>query len=355
MARPGVTYAEIAEAASHLIGQGKNPTIEQIRLFLGTGSSTTIANHLKQWKEQQQGTSLLAAKENIPTELIEMVKGLWERLMDLSQSKMSEAETNFTATISELEQVAEKYKANNQRWQQLFNQWQQEKEKISNDKLSLEQAVIMLQKDRGNLQVTLASQQQQTEEKQQRISELHQLHKQAQDNLEHYREAAREQRLIEQQQYEQQRTALQTENEQLKDRYLQINEKASFLQQQLSNLQQKYHALETNHCQQGEHLEQHKSHIVKLEKNIHEQQHANQHWQQQHQLAQKIADEKTIIQIDLQTELKVITTQLNEAKHFIKDLQEQNKLLANEKWILAQEKAQLEGQFKQMQRLVPAT
>jgi hypothetical protein len=36
------------------------------------------------------------------------------------------------------------------------------------------------------------------------------------------------------------------------------------------------------------------------------------------------------------------------------DLAAQNKLLGQEKWILAQEKAQLEGQLKQMQEMVSA-
>ncbi len=351
MARPGVTYAEIAEAASHLVGQGKNPTIEQIRLFLGTGSSTTIANHLKQWKDQQQGTSLLAAKENIPAELIEIVKGLWGRLMELSQSKILEAETRHATTISDLEQVAEKYKVNNQRWQQLFNQWQQEKEKISNDKISLEQTVTLLQKDRASLKVALASHERQIEEKQHRITELHQLHKQAQENLEHYRA----QRLAEQQQFEQQRIALQNDIQKLNDHLQEINDKSILTQQQLSSIQHKYHDLESQYSQQSAHLEQQKAQITKLEKKLHEEQHANQHWQQQHQIAQKIADEKTLMQIELQTELKVITTQLNEAKHFVKELQEQNKSLANEKWTLAKEKAKLEGQLNPIQRLVPAT
>ena len=70
MSRPGITYAEVSEAAAQLLGQGRNPTIEQIRLILGTGSSTTIANHLKIWRDNQSETSLLSAKENLPDELV---------------------------------------------------------------------------------------------------------------------------------------------------------------------------------------------------------------------------------------------------------------------------------------------
>src|SRR5579872_1046445 len=122
MARPGITYSEVAEAASHLVGQNRNPTIEQIRLFLGTGSSNTIANHLKQWREMQKGTSLLAAKENIPSELVAMLKGLWERVIEQAEMKVANIESAHERTVTELRQELEKYKSNNQRWQQLFNQ-----------------------------------------------------------------------------------------------------------------------------------------------------------------------------------------------------------------------------------------
>ena len=101
MARPGITYSEVAEAASHLVGQNRNPTIEQIRLFLGTGSSNTIANHLKRWRDAQNGTVLLAAKENIPQELVAMLKGLWERVIEQADLKLSTAQGGYERDIAE--------------------------------------------------------------------------------------------------------------------------------------------------------------------------------------------------------------------------------------------------------------
>lgn len=52
MARPGVTYSEVVQAAAELTGQGKNPTIEQVRLIIGNGSNSTLANHLRRWKAE---------------------------------------------------------------------------------------------------------------------------------------------------------------------------------------------------------------------------------------------------------------------------------------------------------------
>jgi uncharacterized protein involved in exopolysaccharide biosynthesis len=41
-------------------------------------------------------------------------------------------------------------------------------------------------------------------------------------------------------------------------------------------------------------------------------------------------------------------------KQILADFRNQNTLLNNEKWLLIQEKAQLEGQLKQMQKLISA-
>lgn len=54
MPRPGLTYDDVAQAANTLNQQGTNPTIQNIRESLGTGSPITISKHLKTWKEAQK-------------------------------------------------------------------------------------------------------------------------------------------------------------------------------------------------------------------------------------------------------------------------------------------------------------
>jgi hypothetical protein len=79
MARTGVTYHDVAIAAQQLIASGKNPTIGNIRIALGTGSNSTLGTHLRTFKDRQNETSQIAIKEKIPEELIAVIKGLWER------------------------------------------------------------------------------------------------------------------------------------------------------------------------------------------------------------------------------------------------------------------------------------
>ena len=57
MARVGILYSHVATADAQLAAAGKHPTVDSVREALDrTGSKSTIAPPLKQWKAQHQGT-----------------------------------------------------------------------------------------------------------------------------------------------------------------------------------------------------------------------------------------------------------------------------------------------------------
>lgn len=88
MARPGVAYLDVAKAAQQLVAAGRIPTIEGIRISLGTGSNSTLGNHLRTWKLKQEQNQQIATKENIPEELIAALKGIWEQVINQSDEKV---------------------------------------------------------------------------------------------------------------------------------------------------------------------------------------------------------------------------------------------------------------------------
>ena len=47
MARPGILYVEVKQAAEDLSAKGITPTIERLRQRLGAGSFSTISKHLR--------------------------------------------------------------------------------------------------------------------------------------------------------------------------------------------------------------------------------------------------------------------------------------------------------------------
>lgn len=354
MARPGISYIEVVDAATQLISQNQSPTIERIRAILGTGSSTTIANHFKRWKEAQEPTDRLAIKENLPQELVSTVKGLWERIASQTEIEIAALEENHQTVISELREELQKYKANNQRWQHLYNQWLEEKDIARENQLTLEQALEFAQKENASLHVKQDALLQQAQEKQTRIDELNRYHQQAQANLEHYREAARQQRVTDQEQFELQKQALQSELKILKEQNSSLQQKFLFTQGQYQSLEKENHHLEQSHAQTLSQLEKRNIEIVSLEKLKNENLQMSQHWQSQSKELQQILDKKSTQLIEVQAKTRVLLEQLSSVQQSLKEATDQNKLLTNEKWELAEEKAQLNGQLKQMQKMISA-
>src|SRR3989338_1013123 len=94
MARGGVTFTEVDSVARFLQGQGKNPTVDAIRERLGTGSRTTLAEHLRRWKSLQAD-----GEGKLPQPLLSLVSGLWDSLQSLSEKRIEE---NRSASIEEI-------------------------------------------------------------------------------------------------------------------------------------------------------------------------------------------------------------------------------------------------------------
>src|SRR3990167_1285371 len=113
MSRGGITFTEVEEAARYLQGLGRNPTVDAIRERLGTGSRTTLAEHLKRWKAMQ-----VDGEGRIPQPLLALVAGLWDGLQALANQKIQE--TQFTA-----EQEADSLKSQLNTAQQTENQLNQ--------------------------------------------------------------------------------------------------------------------------------------------------------------------------------------------------------------------------------------
>jgi hypothetical protein len=345
MARHGITYEDVISAANSLKGEGKSVTIENVRRVLGTGSAGTVNQHLRRWREAQNSTQKIATKEQVPEPLIALVKGLWEGVLTQSIEQFTPIEANYQQEIIELKTELEKFRNNNQRWQKMFNQWQQEKNILANEKITLEQALEFTHKENQSLHSKNDILLQQLQEKQERIEELHRLHQLAQSNLEHYRESAREQRLLDHQQFEREKQQLLCETKEMKERLVVQQVKYEELFQNHQLLERFCIELENKFKQSELHVESLKIQNLHLEKTSIEYQQASQHWQSQFQELQKLLELKS-------RELTLMQSDLQNLNQQLLDAQSQNKLLNSEKWKLAQEKAQLEGQLKQMQSML---
>lgn len=190
MGRIGIGFEEVAETALQLQAQGKMPSVDAVRNVLGTGSKTTINQHLKQWRAQQG-----AAQGSLPAELVTVVTGLWDRLQAQAQLKI---DTITTAHLAECEDwqttlslSRQSLLETEQRYDELDSRYQAESKRADNleaEYRQIKQAFLQLQERHD------ASQNQLTDAKVEN-ARLHQLASQIQTNLEHYQQAIEQQRI----------------------------------------------------------------------------------------------------------------------------------------------------------------
>lgn len=90
MARHGVDFETVKQAALKLLSKGISPSVQRIRELLGTGSNSTIADHLKVWREQHAAKKVHHLPASLPPELIASFETLWQTAMEHAEKHLSD-------------------------------------------------------------------------------------------------------------------------------------------------------------------------------------------------------------------------------------------------------------------------
>lgn len=350
MARPGVTYSEVALIAEQLAAQEKNPTIEMIRHLLGRGSNSTLSAHLRDWRKHQTDIKKIATKSCLPEEFIATLKGLWEKVMDQAENKIQTIQAEIQDKLTQQQQEIETLTKKNTDGQQQYQTIKQVHDELFQEKQFLLHCLEEIKIKNATLQEQLIGHEKYQQEKQQHIIDLQQQSQQIQANLEHYRAASLEQRMADQERYEQQ-------HKQLEQLLQQKNQTLREIKQEKQIFEQKNHQLELEQKYLNEQLTQSRIQqemlderlIETLERLAKKTQSAESLQNQFDSLNEKFSqNEENIQQLNIQ--YSVVLQQLNATQIELKEMTEQNKKLIQEKWILGQEKAQLFGQLKQIKK-----
>ena len=349
MSRPGVTYFEVAKATQTIVGKGKTPTIELIRSLLGTGSNGTIAAHLRAWREQQDLTQRLALKAELPEELISLMKGLWERVTGEANAKIDEIQQSVQTEVAQLKAKLQQLEQENAVWQQKHHQEKQAKEGFVQERAVLEQILQACKQEIAELRATQEGLAQQIREKQDRIEELRQQNKQNQANLEHYRTASAEQRQMDQQRYEEQQRDLDHAMQTLRTELIQTNQEKVCLKQVNEHLRFENEGLESQVYKALSRNEEITGKLHDTQVLLAEHINAVQHWKAQYETAYAKLEEQYQRNAEMKGEQASLIREMGSIKSKLQEISSQNSVLAHEKWILGQEKAELLGQFKQME------
>lgn len=198
MARAGITYSEVTQAASALQGSGKKITIETVRHYLGTGSHSTISKYLNDWRKANE-MGPLGPGTHLPEEVLSFTKGLWSRLYETAQSEIhayqeesaKKAQESKDALIA-VQKILEEKKLRLHETEEQFEQCKGEQRKLNDELHAARNSNTKLAERIKNLE----SQLNQWDDK---YTKLHELLKSTQSNLEHYQEESqklREKQLI---------------------------------------------------------------------------------------------------------------------------------------------------------------
>ena len=105
MARPGITFEQVAAVADAMLGKGQQPTINGVRERIGTGSPNTIHKHLLVWRAARPQT--IAAVPELPASLASAIATEIERAAASARSEVEDKLVQSQAEAVELANAGE--------------------------------------------------------------------------------------------------------------------------------------------------------------------------------------------------------------------------------------------------------
>jgi chromosome segregation ATPase len=90
MARSGVQYEDVKQAIDALMAKGDAPSVQKIREVLGTGSFTTISDHLREWRARREERTESLPAQGMPEPILQLAEGLWEKAQDAAGEALAE-------------------------------------------------------------------------------------------------------------------------------------------------------------------------------------------------------------------------------------------------------------------------
>lgn len=347
MARPGITYLDVAQAATKLHEQNIRPSIEGIRRVLGTGSNSTINRHLRDWRDKQGNQ--LELEQGLPETLLIAVKGLYESIKEDAEQKINSNKSAANQAIHDIQgQLAESEKSNralfqkNQSLESALSEAQAEKQALNN-RLNDIQRQLEKVSDKVSLQ------QSRLQDKDDAIKQLTNQLTHVQANLDHYRDSVRQEREAELARHQAQVAQLESE---LREQINQTSKRQTEVSQLSAQIQTLEQTKTTNLMQIAEiehQLKESESRASVYQEQLKslEEKYAAAH-EQSHLMAKeakssgaecnslKMAIERTVGKLE-STEIALKKAEDNVAN------------LSNKNLFLAQENAELKAQLKERQ------
>lgn len=89
MARSGVQYEDVQRAIDDLLARGEAPSVQKVREVLGTGSFTTISEHLREWRTRREENRDVPPPRGMPAALQELAEALWQKAEESANAALA--------------------------------------------------------------------------------------------------------------------------------------------------------------------------------------------------------------------------------------------------------------------------
>lgn len=235
MARSGLYKSDVKKARDSLLAQGKNPSVDALRIALGnTGSKTTIHKYLKELEEEDGEAD--GRKTSISEALQDLVARLAAQLQDEANVQIDTVRSEYT----EKERIQAEALASSGKELSAARMHLQRTEGI----LQAEQVAHELTRETLQREtVARHTAEQQVADLKERLAEneshrksLEEKHQHAREALEHYRQSVKEQRDQDQRRHEQQVQQLQSEMRLLQQTLIVKQEDVTHINQEAARL-----------------------------------------------------------------------------------------------------------------------
>jgi len=336
MSRIGITYEEVANAAKRLQERGENPTVDRVRELLGTGSNSTIARYLKNWKTDSDGA---IENNRLPPDLLTIVNGLWGKIQEKAMQRIlgSEQEAEQKVLTKEIQLIELQKKCTAQEVN--IHRLEEDLSRQILENKNLNENLAAKQLESSKLYGHCDTINKQIIDQKSENDRLHQLLNNVQKNLEHYQFS------IQKLQHEQ-AIAIEKQKIQYELEITQLKEK-NFGETDEKNRFKLLFEQATNALEKSEHK------YKTLEKNFREKEineatlkDRHDHLTEQHKQDSMILKNKFKILTEVEQKLKIETIELLKTTQALQIAEDKIKKLRHEQLFLVEEKANLKGQIK---------
>ncbi|WP_445364293.1 DNA-binding protein [Microbulbifer sp. ANSA003] len=226
MARTGVTYLDIFEAAKAIKARGEEPTVDKVRTLLGTGSKSTIAPLLKRWKSETASNTDVSG---LPKDLVEALKGLQQRIQGDADQQIEQVQEEFGTLQTELNKNLAEAQATSVKQAALIRELEQKLSSTESEKRRLKVALDEGRSDLEKSEYQLKESSIRVSEQKAAIEEMKQENRDIREHFEHFQQRTATDRQHERDQYG-------SSSEQLKGQIASLNEQLALAVRNLSEL-----------------------------------------------------------------------------------------------------------------------